>query len=298
VRQPDGTVAYQTTCDDPTSSWADDLRTLLGVPVARYYNFAHSGAATTDVLTKSPYTNPCGVASQPARAQIADAVAVLRNSPSRAGAANVAVVTAGINNTNWVTVAGQLVQRQLGIGLGAAPLWAVANAQACTDYTLGNPNGNAGAPPGVIPAAWNGQAMSGGITTGAGQIVLNLIAADPGAQVRYVLYYKWGNDPYIPPNCVAVVRQATDMVNGWIKLGVVAAQIAWIMLGGDATRIGAGCDRMWQIGPQNVQTVLFSKGIPNQANVPGWPHPNIAGRADVATCVNGTLPRAVGGGVN
>jgi hypothetical protein len=113
-----------------------------------------------------------------------------------------------------------------------------------------------------------------------------------------VLYYKWGNDPYIPPNCVAVARQATDMLNGWIKLGVAAAQLAWIVLGGDPTRISAGCDRNWPIGPQNVQMQLFSQAAPTRPPFPDGPAPTSPGRADLATCVNGTLPRAPGGGVN
>jgi hypothetical protein len=298
VRQPDGSIAWKTTCDDPATSWAEDLRALLGVPVARYFNFAHSGAKTTDVLTAKPYTNGCGGVSQQARPQIADAIAVLQNNLSRAGAANVAVATAGINNTNWVTVAGDLVTRQV-IGFGGAPAWAVANVQACTDYVLGNPAGNAtpGAPAGAIPAAWDGAAQAGAITAGVAQIALGLIAADPGAQVRQLLYYRWGNDPYIPRNCFAVAQRSTDMLNGWITLGVAVAQIQWALLGGNATRISAGCGRMWAIGPQNVQMQLTSAGIPNNVNVPGWPHPNIAGRADLAVCVNGLLPRAPGGGV-
>jgi hypothetical protein len=41
----------------------------------------------------------------------------------------------------------------------------------------------------------------------------------------------------------------------------------------------------------------MSWGIPNWAFVPGWPHPNAAGRGALAGCVNGTLPRAPGGGI-
>jgi hypothetical protein len=290
VRQPNGAVIWQTTCDDPTTSWADDLRNLLGVPVARYYNFAHSGATTTDVLATKPYTNPCGVASQQARTQIGDAIAVLQNNPSRPGAANVAVATAGINDTNWVNVATGLI-------IGVVPAWAIANAQACTDYVLGNPAGNPGAPAGVILPAWDGQARSGTITTGVAKIALNLITADPAAQVRDLLYYKWGKDPYLPANCGQAAQNATDLLNGWIKLGVAVAQLAWIMSGGNPTRINTSCDRNWPLGPQNIQVQLTSQGIPNNARVPGWPHPNIAGRADLATCINGTLPRAPGGGI-
>jgi hypothetical protein len=298
VRQPNGAIAWKTTCDDPATSWAEDLRGLLGVPAARYFNYAHSGSSTADVLTTSPYTNPCGVVSQQARTQIADAITVLRNNPSRVGNANVAVATAGINDTNWVSVAKDLVTRQV-VGIGGAPAWAVDNAQACTDYVLGNPNGNAtpGAPAGAIRPAWDGEAKSGAIAAGVSTIVVSLIAADPGAQVRQLLYPKWRNDPYIPPACVAVTRQATDKLNGWVKLGVGAGQLRWTLLGGNANRISAVCDRDWLLGPQNVQTQLTSLGIPNNRTVPGWPHPNIAGRADLAVCVNGQLPRAQGGGV-
>lgn len=298
MRQPNGAVAWRTTCDDLATSWAEDLRTLLGVPAARYFNFAHSGARTVDVLTTSPYTNGCGAVSQQARTQIADAIAVLQNNPSRAGAANVAVVTAGINNTNWVAVAGDLVNRQL--GFGGAPAWAVANAAACTDYVLGNRNGNPGAPGGLgvaVPAAWDGEARAGAVTAGVAQIAIGLIAADPGAQVRHLLYYKWNNDPYIPPACVAVAQRSTDLLNGWITLGVVVAQIQWMTAGFNPNRIGAGCGQTWLLGPQNVQMVLTSTGIPNNIRVPGWPHPSMAGRADLAACVNRLLPRAQGGGV-
>jgi hypothetical protein len=297
VRQG-GNVVWRTTCDDPATSWAEDLRGLIGVPAARYFNFAHSGSTTTDVLATKPYTNGCGVVSQQARTQIDDAIAVLRNNPSRAGAANVAVATAGINNTNWVTVAGNLVSRQL--GLGGAPAWAVANAASCTDYVIGNRNGNPGAPGGLgapVPPAWDGEGRAGVITADVARIAIGLIAADPGAQVRHLLYYKWNNDPYLPPVCVAVAQRATDLLNGWISLGVAVAQIQWMTAGFNPNRIGAGCAQTWPIGPQNVQMVLTSSGIPNNARVPGWPHPNVAGRADLAACVNRLLPRAQGGGI-
>ncbi|HET9141753.1 hypothetical protein [Actinophytocola sp.] len=298
MRQPNGAVVFRTTCDDPATSWAEDLRALLRVPANRYFNFAHSGAKTTDVLTTSPYTNGCGAVSQQARTQIADAVAVLQNNLSRAGSANVAVTTAGINNTNWVTVAGNLVSRQL--GLGGAPAWAVANAAACTDYVLGNPNGSPGAPGGLgaaVPPAWDGQARAGAITADVAQIAIRLITADPGAQVRHLLYYKWNNDPYIPPACVAVAQRSTDLLNGWISLGIVVAQIQWATAGFNPNRIGVGCAQTWLLGPQNVQMTLTSSGIPNNMQVPGWPHPSMAGRADLAACVDRLLPRAQGGGV-
>ncbi|HEX4705896.1 MAG TPA: hypothetical protein VH352_27510, partial [Pseudonocardiaceae bacterium] len=184
-----GRLVWRTTCDDPGtgaaapgSSWAGNLRALLAVPWNRYFNFAHSGASTGDVLATFPYTNPCGVVSQPVRAQIADATAVLAANPSRPGNANVAVATGGVNDTNWTAVLTQLVSRRVGgavAGLfGAAPGWAVANPGACTDWTFGNPRGNPGAPPGAVPPAWNGVAASGGIAARAAAISLNLIGAD------------------------------------------------------------------------------------------------------------------------
>jgi len=301
---------WRTTCDDPGvgpaapgSSWAGNLRALLGVPWNRYFNFAHSGASTGNVLTTSPYTNPCGVVSQAARTQIADANAVLAANPSRAGAANVAVVTAGVNDTNWVAVATQLVARQLGgavAGLfGFAPGWAVANPGACTDWVIGNPAGNAtpGAPPGAIPPAWNGAAVSGAIAGGAAAISLNLISADPGAQVRHPLYYRWIGDPNLPPVCNPAAVTATTTMNGWIGVGILVAKIVWAFLGGNPNRIQAVCQQLWNPGAASIQTRLLSFGIANWAVVPGWPHPNAAGRGALAGCVNGTLPRAPGGGV-
>jgi hypothetical protein len=292
------TPLWRTTCDDPMSSWANDLRVLIGVPVNRYFNFAHSGSSTADVLGAVPYVNPCGVASQPVRPQIADATAVLRANPSAAGAANVAVATAGVNNTNWVAVATQLVSRQLGgaiAGLfGAAPGWAVANVRACTDFSLGNPAGN---PTGAIPPAWNGAAVSGAMARDATTISLSLISADPGAQVRYLSYYRWAGDPNLPAVCANAAFMATTMINGWVAFGVLVAKIVWALLRGNPNRIQAVCQLFWNPGPLFVQTRLMSWGINNWALVPGWPHPNARGRAALGGCVNGTLPRAAGGGI-
>jgi hypothetical protein len=287
----------------PGSSWAGNLRALLGVPWNRYFNFAHSGSSTTAVLTSSPYTNPCGVVSQAARTQIADARAVLTANPSRAGASNVAVADAGVNNSNWVAVATRLVARRMGgaiAGLfGAAPGWAVANPGACTDYVLGNPAGNPtpGAPAGAIPPAWNGVASSGGIAAGAASIALNLISADPGAQVRYLLYYRWIGDPNLPPVCNPITIRASTMMNGWIKFGILVAKVVWALMLGRPNRIQAVCQLTWNPGPGSIQTRLVSFGIANWALIPGYPHPNAAGRGALANCVNGTLPRAPGGGV-
>jgi len=305
-----GGLVWRTTCDDPGtgpaapgSSWAGNLRALLAVPWNRYFNFAHSGSATTDVLATVPYTNPCGVVSQPVRAQIADAAAVLAANPSRAGAANVAVVTAGVNDTNWTAVATQLVSRRLGgaIGrlFGAAPAWSVANPGACTDWAFGNPAGNPtpGAPPGAIPPAWNGAAASGGIAAGAASISLQLIGADPGAQVRHLLYYRWIGDPNLPNVCNPAAIRAATMINGWIGFGILVAKVVWAFLGGNPNRIQAACQLLWNPGPANIQTRLISFGIANWALVPGYPHPNAAGRAALAGCVNASLPRAAGGGV-
>ncbi|HEX4704371.1 MAG TPA: hypothetical protein VH352_19755, partial [Pseudonocardiaceae bacterium] len=277
------------------------LRALLAVPWNRYFNFAHSGASTGDVLATFPYTNPCGVVSQPVRAQIADATAVLAANPSRPGNANVAVATGGVNDTNWTAVLTQLVSRRVGgavAGLfGAAPGWAVANPGACTDWTFGNPRGNPGAPPGAVPPAWNGVAASGGIAARAAAISLNLIGADPGAQVRYQLYYRWVGDPNLPPVCNPAAIRGATMLNGWISLGVLVAKIVWAFLGGNPNRIRAVCQLLWIPGPASIQTRLLSFGIANWALVPGYPHPNAAGRGALAGCVNGTLPRAAGGGV-
>lgn len=299
---------WRTHCDDPGtgpaapgSSWAGNLRALLGVPWNRYFNFAHSGSSTTDVLATAPYTNPCGVVSQVARPQIADAAAVLAANPSRPGRANVAVATAGANDSNWVAVLTQLIARRLGgpIGglFGAAPAWALANPGACTDWVHGNPRGNPNAPPGAIAPAWNGVALSGAISAGVAQIALRLIAADPGAQVRQLLYYRWIGDPNLPPVCNPAALRGTNQLNDWISFGVLVARIVWAFMGGNPNRIAAVCPLLWNPGPANIQTRLVSFGVPNWALVPGYPHPNGAGRAALAGCVNGTLPRAPGGGI-
>jgi len=53
---------------------------------------------------------------------------------------------------------------------------------------------------------------------------------------------------------------------------------------------------MWN-GRANIQTRLVSWGRNNWALVPGWPHPNAAGRGVLSNCVNGTLARFPGGGI-
>ena len=297
-------LLYRTTCDDPGvnaanpgSSWAGNLRALIGVAWNRYFNYAHSGSSTADVLTAVPYTNPCGVVSQPVRPQIGDATAVLAANPSQAGAANVAVATAGVNDTNWVGVATQLISRQMGPPVtwfvAPAPAWAVANPGACRDWIFGNP----GAPGGAIPPAWNGAAVAGAIAAGSASIALQLISADPGAQVRHLLYYRWFGDPNLPRVCNPAAVRATTLINSWISVGILIAQIVWAFMGGNPARIRAVCQLMWNPGPPFIQTRIMSWGIANWALVPGWPHPNPAGRAALAGCVNGTLPRAPGGGI-
>lgn len=290
----------RTTCDDPLSSWANNLRAAIGVPANRYFNYAHSGASTADVIGAVPYRNPCGVVSQNARSQLADAAAILRANPSVRGWANVAVSTAGVNDTNWTTVARQLVGRQRGgriaARFGATPNWAVANPGACTDWIFGNPAGNPGAPPGAIAPAWDGAATSGAVAIGNAGIALGLISADPGAQVRHLLYYRWRGDPNLPRTCAPAAVRATTMLNGWVSTGVVIAKIVWGFFGGDARRIQAVCQQMW-VGRANIQTRLVSWGRNNWALVPGWPHPNAAGRGVLSNCVNGTLARFPGGGI-
>ncbi|MGH3995522.1 MAG: hypothetical protein ACRDSN_24030, partial [Pseudonocardiaceae bacterium] len=267
------------------------------------FNYAHSGAATTDILGTVNYRNPCGVVSQPVRSQVNDARAVLLANPSRAGAANVAVADGGVNDTTWTGTALRLIGRHYG-GMvagwfGAAPTWAVDNPVACTDYVLGNPAGNPtpGAPPGAIPPVWNGVAASGGISGRVAAIALNIMTADPGAQFRYLHYHKWIGDPNLPPVCSPVKNRAIGMINGWITFGVLVAKIVWFFMLNDPNRIQAVCERTFNPGPGSIQTRLVSFGEPNWAPIPGYPHPNAAGRNTLANCVNGTLPRAPGGGI-
>jgi hypothetical protein len=164
---------------------------------------------------------------------------------------------------------------------------------------MGNPAGNPtpGAPPGAIPPAWDGAAKSGGISANTAAIMLSLIGADPGAQVRQLLYYRWIRDPNLPPVCNPAVVRATTTLNGWISFGVLVARIVWALVGGNPNRIQAVCQQLWIPGPNFIQTRIVSWGTPNWAFVPGWPHPNAAGNAALANCVNGTLARAPGGGV-
>src|SRR5262249_53139222 len=249
---------------------------------------APAGPSTSAGLGAVPSTTRCGFAAQAARSQLAAAAAVLRATPSVAGWANVAVATAGVNDTNWVGVARQLVGRQRGgrlaVWFGATPNWAVANPGACTDWVFGNPAGNPGAPPGAVPPAWNGVASSGAVAIGNARIALGLISADPGAQVRHLLYYRWRGDPNLPRNCAPAAVRATTMLNGWVSTGVVIAKIVWAFFGGNARRIQAVCQQMW-VGMGNIQPQIFSWGRNNWALVPGWPHPNAAGRGVLSGCV-------------
>jgi len=135
------------------------------------------------------------------------------------------------------------------------------------------------------------------ITGGAANIALSLIGADPGAQVRHLLYYSWIGDPNLPAVCTPAALRATALLNGWINTGILVAKIVWAFMGGNPNRIQAVCPLLWNPAAASIQTRLISFGIPNRALVPGWPHPNAGGRGALAACVNGTLPRAAGGGI-
>ncbi|HEY0640494.1 MAG TPA: hypothetical protein VGD67_22925 [Pseudonocardiaceae bacterium] len=300
---------WRTACDnvgtgpaDPGSSWAGVLRGMVAVPWNRYFNYAHSGSGTADVLGTINYRNPCGVVSQPVRPQIGDATAVLAANRSVPGWANVAVATVGVNNTNWVDIATQLVARRnigaVGGALGvAAPGWAIANAANCADWAFGNPLGNPAAGPGAVPPAWDGVARSGGIAAGVAQITLSLIGADPGVQVRQALYYQWGaGDPNLPAVCLAAAGRAVNSLNAWISVGVLVTRIMWAFMGGNPNRVQAVCPLVWA-NAANIQHRLISFGRNNWRVVPGYPHPNAAGNAGIAGCVNGTLPRVPGAGI-
>jgi hypothetical protein len=63
------------------------------------------------------------------------------------------------------------------------------------------------------------------------------------------------------------------------------------------SRIQAVCQQLWNPGPAFIQTRLISFGIANRALLHESPHPNLAGRAALAGCVNASLPKAAGGGV-
>lgn len=251
------------TCDDPSYSYAYDVaikmrdalppswRTPAKTPIGRggigYFNFAHSGFSTRQVLgDDASRKNACGerIKGIPVR----NAQNELRK---RAGSWNRVIMTAGVNDTNWVDVIA----------------WEVANEIAQVH-----------APCNGILAAWNGNtdSVQTTIASNAQDIALKLMdrtRGDRAARIIWLGYYDIaGTTTFFPASCDPAAEQAVATLESAITR-YLPGTVDFVPTNAS---LGLRADLL--------QPMLNPFGDPTQF---GWPHPiNPAGTSALSDLVD------------
>jgi hypothetical protein len=312
------------TCDDPSYGYPAtifaDLKAanpkVWGQDPGQYQNLAHSGFGTTQVINGGTSTPCAGGPITPNPAPLTAAVNLLT---AHKGAGNIVVISAGINDTNWVNVLTGIIANvwynQLPAGgvqpssnLEVADTPQVTAAQ-CATYMQSGSSGNRVAA--LNFAGWNGPAQLATIQQNVQTILSDLLQADPTATIRWIGYYNMAGTgittrqikgvatqegPYFPANCSDAVSTRRDQLNTAIEngIGVAAADYAERNQGtqpnlqflSTAAFMDGQNALLQPLVKSDVKKGFVTYSAPTTA---GWPHPNTQGAAAIGNAVYATL---------
>lgn len=163
-----------------------------------YSNFARSGFSTDQVLSGGD--DACG-STYNGSSPIDDAV---RRLSSRSSSWNRVVITAGINNTNWVPVLEKI----------ALSLTSSSSEEHCHAEL----------------SEWNGwtDPVASNITTDAAEISTELATADPSARLSWLSYFNIAGTGPAPATCEGPIDDAMDALHGTIQLGLDDGTYEWV----------------------------------------------------------------------
>lgn len=255
----------RTVCDDPNYSYASDLALRLqqalpaqwrspsgpfdGQGSAGYYNYAHSGFSTAQMLVGGK--NYCKDSKPAAVAQAARVLGGHRGSWNRV------IITAGIDDTNWGDAfSGPIVWSMLSKGFLGKLFFPAVCSQ-------------------VIHSTWSGYQnnVDKSITADVHAIVDALrstTTGDPLTKIDWTGYYDISGTGPLDADChegvVKALSQLTDVVRAGLPIDVT-----WI----DA---GTAMDRRGDFMQQ------FFNTVPRSELFLGWPHPlNPGGTSAIST---------------
>lgn len=265
----------KTICNDPDYGYpyyvSLRMNTLLPPKwQATYVNLARSGFSTSDVLDGG--TDACGVryvGSGRTTAPITDGQQDLNASVRITGQEswNRVVITAGINDTNWISTVKKAI-----LSSALIPSSLLQNATCST----------------VLWAAWSGynRSIDNTIAANAYRILMDLdtaqLGGDPDAQISWLGYYNMAGTGLLPAGCASAVQQAVNQVDAAIRYGLGATGRSYSWIDPDSV-MHMRADRIQQFYlPEDV--CFLNLGC--KTNPPGWPHPNSAGAQAIAALIS------------
>ena len=274
----------KTVCKDDRYGYAYEfsLKWQASLPVQwrtanQYVNLAWSGFATQRQKASAAAGNvvdggkdACGRSSGYAPLTKAkQLLAANKNSWNRV------VISAGINDTNWMDVAGKII----GLQLLQEYLHSLTPALP-GDLAEGDCRS-------VITGQWNGWRadIKAGLVQGVRRIVSGLRSADASVAVTWIGYFNMSGTgtnqlrakPYMPATCDRPMQEAIRGLNDTIRGG----------LPGDVTYIPMSA--VMDNNVSRIQSMYLLSGAADVAfksnNPPGWPHPNAAGAKAIAAVI-------------
>ena len=280
----------KTSCEDPNYGYAAAFsqRWIAALPpqwrvANQYQNLAFSGFATQPRAGSSIKgsvlaggENACGATGIPS--PLATAVMVPGWVPN---SWNRVVVTAGVDDTNWVPMLKNLVGLQLTAEMAGGHLtfnplgWQYGSLTQAQCQQ-------------IISQQWDGTKpeVKVSIADGVAKIVAGLRTADPAVKITWVDYYNIAGTgmsrvnsklpPVVPEACRQPIDQALNTLH----------QVIQSALPGDVTFVAT--DSVMQGHLENFQTVYLPTEVlhSNPASPPGWPHPTQSGGDAIAALLD------------
>ncbi len=234
----------------------------------RYENVAHSGFGTFEVINGG--RNACG--QRIAKPPLKQATQLLA-SPTYKGHRNIVVISAGINNTNWITVIKRVVLGNLRCLNVIPQLQLRCQLRLCA----------------TIRATFNGfnPAVQAAITADVRIIVRRLRAADPSVTIIWTGYYSMagtGNNFFkliVPRVCDGPIVAANIVLQRALQAGLNGGGGTFLDISDLFNTLQA---RLARIQPLTVNGInQFVAAL--YTGVIGWPHPNRLGHALMGTRV-------------
>jgi len=241
-------------CDDPNYSYPYYLWQRLHGQNRRwtYANHAHSGFTTDEVITGG--TNACGQGPFRSPPPLAQAVHDLT---THRGAGNKVVLTAGVDDTNWVSVIEKAFLHQ-------------NSSPDCFNY---------------ISRTWNGPGLRAHISANVSRIINTLVQADPSVRISWVSYYNMagtGGTVHLSALCQGGINYGVQTLGGAIRVGIRASTHP-----GSVTFVDIDTPAAMHMNAGHTQPLSVAVGVIPQPNylTLGWPHPNTPGHQAIARLI-------------
>ena len=246
-----------TICNDASYSYAatvvSRMQTIAGSATQwapQYTNYAVSGYGEAAVISGGQL-DACGMTPTFSGSPLSDAATLLK---AHAGSWNHVVITAGIDDTNWVATLGIVLENQTALG----PSYLASSCN--TD----------------IQTNWSGYntSVETAMTANTAKIASTLHTADPDLSLDWLSYYNIGGTGPLSSVCNNAVATADSQMTQTLTAGLTSSGVPYNWISSAALDNQAASIQSW------YTTDTFELG-----SHAGWPHPNSTGASTLGDAV-------------